>query len=206
MSHIVKHYIIILLHNALAFQVTEWFEVTVRFCEIKLFHLDQLCDYCCNHDNIHISSNAADHPARKVKNLWRQRPTWNFPDSHHAQLVLPHSSTHIMHHNAWLQGTVCTCHCNTPNSRGSMVITLYNIVQLDIRPSPRHMMCINNILYKMLYTSQNVDHLDDDPLASINCKFNSTVKYEHELTLSMSPLCEGWGPERKWHTSMRMWH
>lgn len=32
MSHIVYHYITILLYNAFDFQVTEWFEVTLRFC------------------------------------------------------------------------------------------------------------------------------------------------------------------------------
>lgn len=147
--------------------------------------------------NIHI---AADHPACKVKNLWRQRPTWNFPDSHHAQLVLPHSSTHIMHHNAWLQGSVCTCHCNTPNSRGSMVITLYNTMQLDMPPFPSHMMCINAILlYKMLYTSQNFDHVGDDPLFSLikDCKirawtysFNVTTVWGMRTWEEMTPAWE----------------
>lgn len=67
-----------LLHNALAFQVTEWFEVTVRFFFLCHFaklncHLDQLCDNCCCRDDKRVGSNAADFA--KVKNPRRQRPT-----------------------------------------------------------------------------------------------------------------------------------
>lgn len=57
MSHIVCDYITILLHNALVFQVTEWFvKVTVRFFviiwEIHVCHLQQIFNRCCSRHDI----------------------------------------------------------------------------------------------------------------------------------------------------------
>ena len=65
-----------------------------------------------------------------------QRTTGNFPISHHAQLVLPHSSTHITIMHSFR--ALCTCHCNTPNSCRSVIGAVWNAVQLTVQPLKSH--------------------------------------------------------------------
>lgn len=98
----------VLLYNASAFQVTE---MALNFLgDFKLYFF-----FVCVRNATVSSCSGAHESLLNMRagllfeiNLLPQQPSPNFPDSHHAQLVLPHSSTHIMHHNARRASSVCT--------------------------------------------------------------------------------------------------